>query len=113
MGIRTVIAAALPSIFADMGEDAFFTPAGGAGKDCKIFIDFNVQLQPDGLTAQTWQQATVIEALLSDPSLPAALDPYGIGAEPNRGDTFVYDEITYTVGKVIENDGFTVKVAVT
>jgi hypothetical protein len=103
MGARAEIAAALPSVFAEKGEEAVFTPAGGPVIDpCHIFIEFNVALQPDGMTAQAWQRATVIEALLSE-----------IGAEPNKSDTFIYDETTYTVARIIENDGFTVKVAVT
>jgi hypothetical protein len=94
---------ALPGIFVAAGEEAVYTPAGGAPIDpCHIFIDFNVQLQPDGMSAQAWQQGTVIEALLSE-----------VGSEPNRGDVFTYDGTDYTVAKVIENDGFTVKMAVT
>jgi hypothetical protein len=102
MGIRTVIAAALPALFSDMGEEAVYTPSGGTALGCHIFIDFNVQLQPDGLQAQAWDRATIIECLISE-----------VGSEPNRGDIFVYDGTTYTVQRVMENDGFTVKLAVT
>ena len=102
MGARAEIATGLSDLFANEGEDAVYTPAGGTAMDCHIFIDFNVQLQPDGFQAQAWDRATVIECLLSE-----------IGAEPNRGDTFLYDGTTCTVQRVLENDGFTAKLAVT
>jgi hypothetical protein len=74
----------------------------GDSVECKIFIDFDVMLQPAGVETQVWQQGTTIEALLSV-----------LGKEPDRGETFVYDETTYTVQAVIANDGLTVKVQVT
>jgi hypothetical protein len=101
MGIRSEIAEALPEIFTDMGEDATYTPVLGDPLELKIFIDFDVQFEPGDLTAQTWQTGTQIEILLED-----------VEAEPSRGATFLYDETTYTVLKVIQNDGFTVKMAV-
>ena len=106
MGLRAVFAAALPGIFDATGEDAVFTPATGDPIPCKVFIDFNVMLQPSGVEVQVWQQGTTIEALLSV-----------LGREPNRGETFTLDipadDTTYTVQAILENDGLTVKAVVT
>jgi hypothetical protein len=105
MGLRAVFAAALPGIFDAAGEDAVFTPATGAAIPCKVFIDFNVMLQPAGVETQVWQRGTTIEALLSV-----------IGREPDRGETFTLDipadDTIYTVQAILENDGLTVKVVV-
>jgi hypothetical protein len=104
MGIRTDMAAALPEMFAALGEEATFTPLAGDPVDCHILIDFDVDLQPDGYQTTAWQRGTVIEALLSE-----------IGKEPDRGDVFTcpIGGTQYTVQKVTGNDGLTVKMAVT
>jgi hypothetical protein len=108
MGLRAVFAAAVPNIFVAAGEDAVFYPSVGDSVECKIFIDFDVMLQPAGVETQVWNQGTTIEALLSED------EGIGIGTtEPDRGETFVYDGITYTVQAVIANDGLTVKMQVT
>jgi hypothetical protein len=101
MGLRAVFAAALPGIFDAAGEDAVFTPATGDPIPCKVFIDFNVMLQPAGTEAQVWELGTKIEALLSV-----------IGREPNRGETFTVDLVVYTVKAILEDDGLTVKAVV-
>lgn len=106
MGLRAVFAAAVPNIFNAAGEDAVFTPATGDPIPCKVFIDFNVMLQPAGVEVQVWQQGTTIEALLSV-----------LGREPNRGETFTLDipsdDTIYTVQAILEDDGLTVKAVVT
>jgi len=106
MGLRSVFAEALPDIFDAAGEDAVFTPAAGDPIPCKVFIEFNVMLQPAGVEVQVWQRGTTIEALLSD-----------IAREPNRGETFTLDipsdDTVYTVQAISENDGLKVKAVVT
>jgi hypothetical protein len=109
MGLRAVFAAAVPNIFIAAGEDAVFTPATGDPIPCKVFIDFNVMLQPSGVEVQVWQQGTTIEALLSV-----------LGREPNRGETFTMEDWDfpwlqkiYTVQAILEDDGLTVKAVVT
>lgn len=106
MGLRATFAAALPGIFDVAAEDAIFTPAAGAAIDCKVFIDFDVDLQPAGMEAQVWQRGTTIEALLSE-----------IGREPDRGETFTLDipsaGTVYTVQAILQNDGLTIKAVVT
>lgn len=91
-----------PAIFGALGDSSTFTPSGGAAKTCKVVITFNVMLQPTGVESQVWQGGTTIEALLSE-----------IVNEPNRGDVFVVDGVSYTVQAVLENDGVSVKVVVT
>ena len=101
MGIRQVMQESLPDIFDAMGEDAVFIVAGGTPINCKAFIDFGVALEPEGFEGMAVQRGIIIEALLSV-----------LEAEPKRGDNFVIDDITYEVGRVLANDGFTVKLAV-
>lgn len=91
-----------PAIFGALGDSSTFTPSGGAAKTCSVVITFNVMLQPTGVESQVWQGGTTIEALLSE-----------IVNEPNRGDVFVVDGVSYTVQAVLENDGVSVKVVVT
>lgn len=107
MGLRSVFAEAIPGIFEAAAEGAVFIPAVGDPVVCKIFIDFDVNLQPSGLESQVWQRGTTIEASLSSG------DDIGIGREPDRGETFTYDGDTYTVQAILENDGLTVKMVVT
>ena len=102
MGLRTVFAEALPNIFDAAGEDAVFHPLTGPSVPCKIFIDFNVQLQASGAEMQIWERGTTIEALLSE-----------IGGEPDAGSHFVYDGTSYYVRVITDNDGLTVKAVVT
>jgi hypothetical protein len=99
---------ALPEIFEDMGEEAVFTFQGGDQIPCHIFVEFDINLEPDGFTAQIGQTSTVVEALLSELN----------GIVPNKNETFTIvgedsplkGEI-YTVQRVLTNDRFTVKVA--
>lgn len=115
MGLRAVFAEALPGIFNAAGEDAVFTPAAGAAVPCKVFIDFDVQLQPAGSEAQVWQRGTTIEALLADPRTGGT--GVAIGREPARGETFTLAipaaGTVYTVDAILQNDGLSVKAVVT
>lgn len=101
ISLEDVTAAGITTMF-DHAESATFNPASGDPISCMVFIDFDVELQPVGFDAQTWQQGTVIEALLSE-----------LGREPNRDETFTVHGKTYKVNAVLENDGLTVKVQVT
>ena len=97
-------------MFEAAGEDAVFTPAAGKPVDCKVFIDFNVALEPDGFDGMTQQPGTVIEALLNgDVDVP---DGLSLSRVPVRNETFTLVGQTYSVAKIITNDGFTVKMAV-
>jgi hypothetical protein len=109
MGMRAILKEFLPEMFDQIGEDATYTPSGGSPVvACKIFIDFDVMLQPSGMEAQVVQVGTMIEALLLDD------ENIGIGTtEPSRGDKFTYDGTVYTVQAIEKNDGLTVKMVVT
>ena len=110
MGLRAELQSALPDMFEAAGEDAIFTPAVGDPLDCKVFIDFNVALEPDSFEGTTLQTGTVIEALLNgDAVLP---DGIAISRVPVRSETFTLAGVTYSVARIISNDGFTVKMAV-
>jgi hypothetical protein len=85
-----------------VGEDATFTPAGGAAIPCRVILERNVLMQPTSLQAQVWERGTTIEAQLAE-----------IINEPDRGDTFTVGTETFTVQSIEENDGLTVKVIVT
>jgi hypothetical protein len=107
MDLADAITVGTLDFFTKGGKSAVFTPAGGDPVNCKVFINFNVLLQPAGMESQTWQRVTMIEALLSDDA------GIGIGTvAPNRLDTFVVGGVTYTVDSIDENDGYTVKVVV-
>ena len=109
MGLRGELQEALPGMF-DAAEDASFTPAAGASVPCKVFIDFNVSLEPAGFEGMTQQTGTVIEALLNGNE--ASPDGIAISRPPVRDETFTLAGIIYTVARILTNDGFTVKMAV-
>lgn len=110
MGFTVVIQETLPDIFETAGEDAIFTPAAGAPAACKVFINFNVALEPDNFEGVTQQTGTVIEALLNgNVDLP---DGISISRVPVRGEIFTVQGVAYTVARITANDGFTIKMAV-
>lgn len=106
MSLRTDLAAALPDLF-DAADDALFTPASGPAVACKVFVEFDVLLQPGGMDAQIVGTGTTIEALPTDDA------GIGIGRAPVRGETFTLDGVVYTVQTILEDDGLTVKAVVT
>ena len=87
---------------APVGDDATYNPAGGAPVACRVIVNRDIMLQPDGITAQAAAIGTSIEADLSV-----------IGAEPNRGDTFTVGAETFTVQAISRNDGIIVEAIVT
>lgn len=100
----TAFDTAIKDIFDDenIGSDAVYTPSGGSAISCRVIIERNVLLQPDSMTTQVYEHGTTIEAILDD-----------MGAEPNRGDTFVIGTETFTVQSIDSNDGMTVVCIVT
>lgn len=94
---------ALTDIFGSvLGEAATFTPSGGVAVSCRVLVNRNVLLQPDGMTVQVYEKGTTIEAMLSE-----------ILEEPNRGDVFTVGTETFTVQSIEQNDGYTVTAVVT
>lgn len=111
MGHRDVFTAADAAFMPLMGEEATFTPSGGAAVPCYVFIYFNVMLQPMGFDAQVTETGTTIRASLAD-----------LGRKPNRDETFTYTGpslasllhgTVFAVKAVLENeDGLTVTAVV-
>lgn len=92
-----IFGAALTDIFnSPIGDDATYTPYGGAAVSLRVIIDKSVLLQPAG-DAQVYERGVTIEVILDDIS----------NAEPNRGSTFVVGSETFTVQSILENDGLT------
>jgi len=92
-----IFGAALTDIFnSPIGDDAVYTPYGGAAVSLRVIIDKSVLLQPAG-DAQVYERGVTIEVILDDIS----------NVEPNRGSTFVIGSETLTVQSILENDGLT------
>jgi hypothetical protein len=101
MTAETVFAAAMAAIAEGIGHPATYTPAGGQAVTLRVNLEVEVEPQPDGYGGGAWTQITTIEGLIS-----------GFGREPDIGDTVAIGAVTYTVKRVLENDGLWVKVAV-
>lgn len=95
-------AIAISDIFnSAVGDDATFTPAGGAAISCRVILERGVMMQPASLVAQVYERGTTIEAQLAE-----------ILAEPKRGDTFTVGSDTFIVQSIDRNDGLTVRAIV-
>jgi len=102
MEMRAAIAAEAAKFFARHGKTATFSPSAAPDIPCKVFINFDVDLQPAGLDAQVWEKGTTIDALLAE-TLTA----------PVRGEKFIVDAVEYTVQAILENDGIKISAQVT
>ena len=93
-----IFGAALTDIFdSPIGDDAVYTPYGGAAlPPLRVIIDRSFSLHPAG-DAQVYERGVTIEVILDDIS----------NVEPNRGSTFVVGSETFTVQSILENDGLT------
>ena len=91
-------------MFADenIAVDAVFNPAVGPAVPCRVVLEKDVLLQPGAMTAQAYERATTIEAILAD-----------LGKEPARGETFDIGAESFTVQYIDENDGLSVRMIVT
>jgi len=94
---------AMDDLAATLGETATYTPADGgeAVPGVPVNVEIEVEGQPDGFGGAAWTDVRTIECLLAD-----------LGRVPEDGDTFTLGGTDWTVGRVIENDGVFVKVAV-
>lgn len=98
---ETSFAAAAEDILTAIGQAATFTPAAGSPVSLMVSVEHDVALLPAGGNAQTWELGTTVECLLAD-----------LAAAPRRGETFTVGAAVYTVQRVLENDGYFAKVAV-
>jgi hypothetical protein len=101
MPIDTILDAAAQKILDHSGADATYTPDGGTVIPCKVFYRVEIEEQPSGLQGTAWAPIQTIEGLLSD-----------WGQEPNKDDVFVVGSTSYTVFRVLDNDGRWCKVGV-
>jgi len=101
MSVDAVFDKALADIFSIRGTAAIFTPAEGDPLSCRVLIERDTDLQPGGYEAQAWGRGTTLEYRLDE-----------VGKEADRGETFTVGSDVWTVRKVEENDGLTVKVVV-
>lgn len=95
--MREIIRAAVPDMFEIGGEDGYYTRQGQAAIPCKLFIDYDVQLEPSSADSQVFETGTVIEVMVDE-----------VG-DVARGDVFTYNGTDYTVLAPISNDKITSK----
>jgi len=81
-------------LFDQLGVDATFIPTAGDPLSLKVVYRSELVMQPVGYESRAWQGEKTIEVLLAD-----------IGREPNRGERFEIDDVTYTVRAVAASDG--------
>jgi hypothetical protein len=85
-----------------LGVAGIFAPDdGSASFGLYVNLEREVDLQPDGYGAQAWAGGWTVEYVLSV-----------IGREARSGETFTIGTSTYTVRRVLENDGRYCKCAV-
>lgn len=101
MATDAVFAAAMADLAETLGTAAVYAPAVGDPVSLQVNMEIEVEQQPGGYEGPAWAQIQTIEGLLAD-----------FGQEPNEGDTIEIDSTTYTVKRVLENDGIFCKVAV-
>ncbi len=100
MDLDAIITASLAKGFAKL-TDAVFIPDEGDPVPCHIDISKLVGVEPSGMETGVLHHSVTIEALISE-----------ILREPLKGETFTAGVVTYTVVAVLENDGFTILMAV-
>jgi len=97
--------AAAADIVALGARDATYLPNAGGSVSLRVFYQVEVEMQPDGHMGTAWAEQQTVQGLLSD-----------FGQEPDQGDTIEIDQPagtkTYTIARVLENDGRWVKLAV-
>jgi len=85
---------AAEDIFEHLADAATYTPVGGAGVSCRAHLVEKTYFQPDGLSSQAWTTTKEIEARVAE-----------IGSDVGKGDTFSVSSATYTVARVLSEDG--------
>lgn len=94
---------AMDDLAATLGETATYTPADGGAvvSGVPVNVELEVEEQPGGYEGPAWTQVMTVEGRLAD-----------FGGQPNKDDTIAIGATTYTVRRVLEDDGVFVKVAV-
>ncbi len=99
--MTTTFATALTDIFSVFGESAVFTPATGSTSSVVVIYYEDLVHQPGGMNAQMPGPDRAIEYVKSD-----------IGRQVKHGEKFTISETDYHCQQVMEDDGYTVTVAV-
>lgn len=86
--------------FAEFGEDATYTPAGGSAKAVTVIVERGVEYVPGGSDSSMIERRTVLHLIKTEVSAP------------KRGDVCVVGATTYTVDAVVEDDGHVVRAVV-
>lgn len=97
----SILDAAATAILNHAGAAAVYTPTCGAAVALRVEKSVEMDEQPDGLTGATWSRIETVTGLLAD-----------FGQEPDRGDMITIGATTYSVFRVLENDGRWIKVGV-
>jgi hypothetical protein len=100
MSIDAIFASAAQSLITHVDTAATYTPIVGAAVSCHVCVMKNSVYAPEGMSAMTWEQHIVIDALVSE-----------VG-QPGKGSTFLVGAITYTVVEITGNDSFIVSMVV-
>ncbi|VVS95351.1 head-tail joining protein [Desulfoluna spongiiphila] len=100
MALDDVFDQAAADMWAIVGSEAMFRPVGVTPVPCLIEVERDVELQPDSYEATVIERGITVEAMVAE-----------VG-EPKRGDVFEAGGVSYTVRKIVENDGQFVKVVV-
>lgn len=99
--MAVTFATALTDIFSTFGESATFTNASGSTSSVTVIYAQDLANQPGSLNAQMPSPDRVIEYIKSD-----------IGRQTARNEKFTISGTDYWCKHVLEDDGYTVTVAV-
>ena len=107
MLVDELFSQAVEDIFGVFGVKATFIPQNGTPAGCRVIISDEVDNQPAGFDFAPIAQIKNIEARLAE-----------IGQNPEAGDVFMVAEgdfagASFTCGDELENDGRTVRIAIT
>ncbi len=87
-------------LYARRGKEATYSPVDDFQITCRVILDFENELRPDGYDIEIVDVGTTIEALYSD-----------VG-EPKKGSTFEIEGTVYRVARIDSNDRVFVKCVV-
>ncbi|MBI9092910.1 MAG: hypothetical protein JEZ12_27150 [Desulfobacterium sp.] len=88
------------SIHRSLGRDAVYNPVDDLPIPCRVIVEHDALLQPDGADFEISEVGTTLEVLFAD-----------VGT-PKRGSTFEVGEAVYRVERIQDNDRIFVKVVV-
>lgn len=99
--MTTTFATALTDVFSVFGENATFTSSTGSTSSVVVIYYEDLANQPGGLNAQMPAPDRAIEYIKND-----------IGRQTSRDESFTINGTSYFCQHVLEDDGYTITVAV-